>query len=32
MVEFAINNKIYSVTKVSLFMVNYSRVEDRSRY
>ena len=25
MVEFVVNNKVYSATKVSLFMVNYSR-------
>jgi len=25
MAEFAVNNKVYSVTKVSLFMVNYGR-------
>jgi len=25
MVEFAVNNKIHSITKVSLFMVNYSK-------
>ena len=25
MVEFVVNNKVHSATKVSLFMVNYSR-------
>ena len=25
MAEFVVNNKVYSVTKVFLFMVNYSR-------
>jgi len=25
LVEFAVNNKVYSVMKVSLFMVNYGR-------
>jgi len=25
MAEFAVNNKVYSATKVSLFMVNYGR-------
>ena len=25
MAEFAINNKVYSITKVSLFIVNYRR-------
>jgi len=30
--EFAVNNKTHSATKVSPFMVNYGRVEDRSRY
>jgi len=25
MAEFAVNNKIYLITKMSLFMVNYSR-------
>ena len=25
MAEFAINNKVYSITKISLFIVNYGR-------
>jgi len=25
MAEFAVNNKVYSATKVSLFMVNYEK-------
>ena len=25
MVEFVVNNKVYSVTKMSLFMVNYKK-------
>ena len=28
LVEFAINNKVYLVTKISLFMVNYRREEE----